>query len=116
MTQQAAECINVHSVHKAALCKVIAQAMRRNVFLNSRPSYIALEIDFKAADIHGHFAFLRWEQILRFNVSVFVLQLVSQYAFGLLREENRAFALTFCNICSYGYLPPCYINIAHLQH
>ncbi len=95
MTQQAAECINVHSVHKSAFCEVIAQAVRRDIFLNSRPSYIAFEIGFKTADIHGHFAFLRWEQILRFKVSVFVLQPVSQYALGLLREESGTFALSF---------------------
>ena len=43
MSEDAAQCVNVHPVHQAAFGKIITQAMGRNVFVQPRAFQVMLE-------------------------------------------------------------------------
>ena len=52
VTEDAAEGINVHSVHQAALCEIVSEAMGRNAFIQTDASQIALEVRLKVTDLY----------------------------------------------------------------
>ena len=52
MTEDAAEGVNVHAVHQAALRKVVSQAMRGDVFIQAVPPQIMLEVRLEVAHLN----------------------------------------------------------------
>ena len=52
MTEDAAESINVHAIHQAALCEIVPQTMRGNILIQAHALQIVLEVCFKVADLN----------------------------------------------------------------
>ena len=64
---------NIHSIHQAAFCKIIAQAVRRDFFVDTRTAKILFEISLKRADFNVCTTVLDGEKIVAFDISVFEL-------------------------------------------
>lgn len=80
MPQQAAQRVDVHAVHETALCKIIAQTVRRNGVFQSRSSEIFFEVSLEIPHLYTSAAILDRKQIITVNVSVFVLKPAPQDA------------------------------------
>lgn len=88
MTQQTAQGIYVHSVHQTALCKIIAQTVRRNGIFQSCSSKIFFEVSLEIPHLDASAAILDRKHIITVNVSVFVLKPAPQDALCALREKH----------------------------
>lgn len=88
MSQQTAEGIYIHSVHQTALCKVIAQTVRRNGVFQSRSSEVFFEVSLEIPHLYTSAAILDRKKIITVNVSVFVLKPAPQDALCALREKH----------------------------
>ena len=64
---------NIHSIHQAAFCKIIAQAVRRDFFVDTRTAKILFEIGLKRAYFNVCTTVLDGEKIVAFNISVLEL-------------------------------------------
>ena len=71
MPQDAAQSVDVHSCHDAALCKVISQCMRRYLLLDSRSGYILPEVLLEVAYLQRLSSCFYRKQILSLCISVF---------------------------------------------
>ena len=73
MSEYLAQRKNIHSIHQAAFCKIIAQAVRRDFFVDTRTAKILFEISLKRADFNVCTTVLDGEKIVAFDISVFEL-------------------------------------------
>ena len=83
---------NVHPVHQAAFCKIIAQAVRRDFFVDTRTAQILFEISLKRADFNVCTTVLYGEKIVAFDISVFELNPSTQ---NLLRARREIYSPAF---------------------
>ena len=84
MPEDAAEGVDVHAVHQAALRKIVPQAMRGDVIVYPASPQIALEVRLKVA--HLNVCACRaagGEEVIRLHISVLVLYPSPQHLFCL---------------------------------
>ena len=100
MSEYLAQRKNIHSIHKAAFCKIISQTVRRDFFVDTRTAKILFEISLKRADFNVCTTVLYREKIVAFDISVFKLNPSTQ---NLLRARREIYSPAFsalCNLCS----------------
>ena len=83
---------NIHSIHQAAFCKIIAQTVRRDFFVDTRTAKILFEISLKRADFNVCTTVLDGEKIVAFDISVFELNPSTQ---NLLRARREIYSPAF---------------------
>lgn len=84
MTENAAEGVYVHAVHQAALCKVVPQTMRRDVFIYPASPQIALEVRLEVAHLNVCACrAARGEEVIRLNITILELHPSSKHLFCL---------------------------------
>jgi hypothetical protein len=82
MTENFAECKNVHTIHQTPLCKVIPQAVRTVFFIQSGTVDVPLEICLKIMDIDVTTMIFDREEIVAFHIPVLELNPSPQSYFG----------------------------------
>ena len=73
MAKNLAQRKNINSIHQAAFCKIIAQAVGCDFFVDTRTAKILFEISLKRADFNVCTTMLYGEKIVAFDISVFKL-------------------------------------------
>jgi hypothetical protein len=114
MTEDAAESINVHSIHQAALCKIVSEAMGRNAFVQTYAPQIAFEIRLKVADLDVCARVTSGgEQIISGHIAVLILHPAAQNLFCLTRKIHHSVFAPLCDFSPKRYLP---IGKAYIIH
>lgn len=82
MPEDAAEGVNVHAVHQAALRKVVSQAMRGDVFIYPTSPQIVFEIRLEVAHLNVCACrAARGEEVIRLHITILVLYPSPQHLF-----------------------------------
>ena len=105
MTEDFAQRVNVHPVHKTPLCEIVAEAMRGNIHIKPAPPQIALEISLKSGDLYMIPRAFYGEQIIALYIAVFIVQPPSERNFCLCGEIYNAVLSAFRNLRSQKDLP-----------
>ena len=86
MSQEAAQCVDVHAIHQTSLGEVIPQTMGRELVIQTAADQILLEIAFKIADLNVAATLPNGEQVVTIDITILVLQPPPQDLLCLLRE------------------------------
>ena len=73
MSQEAAQCVDVHAIHQTSLGEVIPQTMRCVFLVQTSPENVSFEISFKVTNTDGTAMFLDREEVVALYVPILEL-------------------------------------------
>ena len=99
MSQELAQCVDVHAIHQTSLGEVVPQTMRCELVIQSGTNQILLEVAFKIADLDVAAPFPHREQIIAADITILVLQPPPHNLLSLFREEHRPILSALGDFC-----------------
>lgn len=95
MAQDSAQSINVHTVHKTALGKIVAQGVGRVFFLDACAYQVTLKTGFEGVNLYGGPGLDR-EQQFAAGIAILIPQPALETFSGFGREENETGMSALC--------------------
>ena len=100
VTQDLAECEQIHSIHQTSLGEVVAQTVGTVFFIQTNPVDVSLKVGFKVVDIDVTSMILHREKVLTFHISIFELKPATQSHFSFGGEVHSPVLSSFGFFCS----------------
>ena len=74
MTENAAQCVNVHAIHQTPLRKIVSQTVRGDAFIHANAPQIVFEVRLEVADLDVIACIAsRGEEIISLRIPILVL-------------------------------------------